>query len=290
MNLKLPKAHAAAAAVMVLTLTSLAVAGAWSQTPMPDPLDDRSVRRLDKMEKVVRELRSIVFQGRDSGKPVVVQDAETPEQMQTLSNRLADLEQSLTRINGQNENLTYELDNSKKALTAAQDENRALADRLAALDKRVAEVEARGAAAPIEAPVAETAPPKGDPNTDFAKARQFMLDGDYDGAEAAFGRFIKQYGDNAKTPEARYWLGKTLSARGAQADAAGAYIGAIRGWPKTPWAPDAVVELSRSLIALKKPADACQTLEELARRYPKAPASVMGRATAARTQAKCAAA
>lgn len=290
MNLKLPKAHAAAAAVLVLTFTSLAVAGAWSQTPMPDPLDDRSVRRLDKMEKVVRELRGIVFQGRDSGKPVVVQDAETPEQMQTLANRLSDLEQSLTRINGQNENLTYELDNSKKALTAAQDENRALSDRLAALDKRVAEMEARATAAPIEAPVAEApAPPKGDPNTDFAKARQFMLDGDYDAAEAAFGRFVKQYGDNAKAAEARYWLGKTLSARGAQADAAGAYIGAIRGWPKTPWAPDAVVELSRSLVALKKPADACQTLDELGRRYPKAPASVMGRAAATRTQAKCAA-
>ena len=52
--------------------------------------------------------------------------------------------------------------------------------------------------------------------------------------------------------------------------------------------PDAVVELSRALIQLKKPADACQTLGELARRYPKAPAAVQSRAAAARTQAKCA--
>ena len=54
-------------------------------------------------------------------------------------------------------------------------------------------------------------------------------------------------------------------------------------------APDAVVELSRSLVALKKPADACQTLNEFKRRYPKAPAAVASRAAAARTQAKCAA-
>jgi len=116
-----------------------------------------------------------------------------------------------------------------------------------------------------------------------------MLDGDYDSAESAFGAFVKRYGDTAKGPEARYWLGKTLSVRGANADAAGAFIGAIRGWPKTTWAPDAVLELSRALVALKKPEDACQTLGELSRRYPKAPASVMTRAQTVRAQAKCAA-
>jgi TolA-binding protein len=38
---------------------------------------------------------------------------------------------------------------------------------------------------------------------------------------------------------------------------------------------------------LKKPTDACSTLAEFSRRYPKAPAPVAGRAAAARTQAKC---
>jgi TolA-binding protein len=50
-----------------------------------------------------------------------------------------------------------------------------------------------------------------------------------------------------------------------------------------------VVELARSLVALKKPADACQALTEFSRRYPKAPPNVASRAAAARTQAKCAA-
>jgi hypothetical protein len=41
---------------------------AFAQTPiLDDPLDDRSKRRLDNMEKVMRELRAIVFQGRDTG-------------------------------------------------------------------------------------------------------------------------------------------------------------------------------------------------------------------------------
>ena len=33
---------------------------------------------------------------------------------------------------------------------------------------------------------------------------------------------------------------QTLTVRGAHANAATAYIGAIRGWPQTAWAPDAL--------------------------------------------------
>lgn len=266
---------------------SVALAGgmAWSQTPMPDPLDDRSVKRLERMEKVVRELRSIVFQGRDSGKPVVVQPAETDAQLQGLAERIVDLEETLTSINRQNEATTFELDQTRRALAESQATSRALADRVAALEARTGKIEA-DARADVEEEVAGAA---GDPDADFAAARRLMLDGDYDAAYVAFDRFVSRYGDSPKGPEGRYWLGKTLSVRGDHGGAAGAYIGAIRGWPKTTWAPDAVLELSRSLLALKKPADACQTLDELARRYPKAPPSVLTRAQATRTQAKCAA-
>jgi tol-pal system protein YbgF len=281
--------HTLLAAASVLTIT-LGAATAWSQTPMPDPLDDRSVKRLERMEKVVRELRSIVFQGRDSGKPVVVMPAETDSQIQALTDRVADLEETLTRLNGANESLTYELQQARKALAASDAATRSLGDRLAALEGRATQIEAAVASQQAVASEEDSAQEAaGDPDGDFAKARKFMLDGDYDSAEAAFQAFVKRYGDTEKGPEARYWLGKTLSVRGANADAAGAFIGAIRGWPKTAWAPDATLELARSLVALKKPADACQTLDELARRYPKAPATVMTRAQAVRGQAKCAA-
>ncbi|MBI5939875.1 MAG: tol-pal system protein YbgF [Caulobacterales bacterium] len=269
----------------------MGAATAWSQTPMPDPLDDRSVKRLEKMEKVVRELRSIVFQGRDSGKPVTVMPAETDSQIAALTDRVADLEETLTRLNGANETLTFQLEQAQKALATSDAANRALGDRLAALEGRTTQSEAAAATAAAAGPTEEeeAAADVGDPAADFAKARQFMLDGDYDSAETAFSAFVKRYGDTEKGPEARYWLGKTLSVRGANAEAAGAFIGAIRGWPRTSWAPDATLELSRSLVALKKPADACQTLDELARRYPKAPTAVLTRAQAVRTQARCAA-
>jgi tol-pal system protein YbgF len=279
---------------MLLALAVLGTAGpAVSQTPLPpvgvpDPLDARDAKRVERMEKVVRELRAIVFQLRDSGKPVVVQPADTDARIAEMADKLNDLERTLRGLNGSLEGVTHDADQAKRENAALKTQIQALTERLAALEGKVASV----AVAP---PAADTlggqAPPApaGDPAKDFAQARQLMLAGDYDTAEGAFANYVEIYPDAPKTAEARYWLGKTLSVRGAHANAAQAYIGAIRGWPQTAWAPDAVVELARSLVALKKPSDACQTLAEFARRYPKAPANIASRAAATRTQAKCAA-
>ncbi len=264
---------------------SLIATTALAQIPM-DPLDARDARRLDRMEQVMRELRAIVFQGRDSGKPVVVQPAETDYRLQEVSRRLGELEQSLTRMTGDIENATREAELAKRDAATLRAENKALSDRLAAFESTAAQP----APNPSNDLAGGPSPNAGlSPAEAFSRSRQAMLAGDYDAAEASFRDYVANHPDSAKAPEARYWLGKTLTARGAQAEAAGAYIGAIRGWPNTSWAPDAVVELSRSLIALKKPADACQTLDEFKRRYPKAPAATQSRAAAARTQAKCAA-
>jgi len=264
---------------------ALVASTAIAQTPM-DPLDARDARRLDKMEQVVRELRAIVFQGRDSGKPVIVQPAETDYQLQEVSRRMADLEGAITRINNQLETAAREAELAKREAESLRAENKALNDRIASLESRAL----ADTVAPPDGLAGGPSPTAGLPAGEaFDQSRQAMLAGDYAAAEAGFRDYVAQHGDTAKAPEARYWLGKTLSSRGAHADAAGAYIAAIRGWPKTSWAPDAVLELSRSLIALKKPSDACATLAELSKRYPNAPAGVQSRAAQARGQAKCSA-
>ncbi|HEX5378948.1 MAG TPA: tol-pal system protein YbgF [Phenylobacterium sp.] len=273
-----------ASPVLALMLMASA-APVFAQTPM-DPLDARDAKRLDRMEQLMRELRSIVYQGRDSGKPVVVQPAETDYQLQELTRRVADLERSLTRLNGELETSNHDLALARRDVEALKVRNKAIEDRAQALEQA-----AQTAAAGAPPPPAELSggAPAPSPGEAFSQARQLMLSGDYSGAEAGFQDYVARYGDSPRGPEARYWLGKTQMARTAYAEAAGSFIGAIRGWPQTGWAPDAVVELSRALIQLKKPSDACQTLGELSRRYPKASAAVQSRAAAARTQAKCAA-
>ena len=273
----------AAAAIALIAAPSLA------QTPMDDPLDARDAKRVDRMEKVVRELRDIVFKAQKTSAPVVVEPADTDARLADISTKIADLEGTLTKLNGSLEAATHEIDQARRENTSLRAQVKALSDRLTADEQKAAEAAAAAVAAPPTAP--EPPPAPADPKTAaadaFAKARKLMLGGDYDAAETAFSAYVTAYPDTPRTPEARYWWGKTLAVRGDYVKAAGAFIGAIRGWPQTAWAPDAVVELARSLVQLKKPADACQTLTELGHKYPKAPAAVMTRVASVRLQAKC---
>ncbi|HSV04268.1 MAG TPA: tol-pal system protein YbgF, partial [Phenylobacterium sp.] len=273
------KRRVALVAALGLALCAGAVA---AQTPVDESLSKRDARRLDNMEKVVGELRSIVFRARDSKQPIVVEPADTDARLSELSSRLGDLEQTLTRVNGSLETTAHQLDEAKRENAALRGDVKALSDKLSALEQKVDAAQAATAAGgPAAGPAAEAGPPPppaASPTEAFAQARQLMLAGSYDAAEAAFRDYVAAYPDAPKTPEARYWWGKTLQVRGAHAEAATAFIGAIRGWPKTVWAPDALVELARELNALKKTTDACQTLAELPRKYPKASAPVKGRA------------
>ena len=279
--------------VLAAAALTLFGAQAFSQTSMDDPLDDRSAKRLDRMEKVVRELRAIVFQGKETGKPVVIMSAEVDGQIQTLNDKLSDLEQTVTRLTGQNESLTHELEKSRGDLAQAQAQNKALGQRLDALEARASALEAQyqGPPAPPADPVAANDnPTSADPEGDaFTTARRKLVEGDMAGAEAGFQTLIAQYPDGPHNAEARYWLGETLFARKAWNEASTAYLGALKGWPQTPWAPAAVLNLSRSLLALGNAPQACRGLDELAKRYPKAQPPVPARAATTRAQAGCAA-
>jgi len=284
------------ALLAVLFASTAAVAVAQTPLPAEDPLDDRSAKRVERMEKVVRELRSIVFQGRDTGKPVVVQPAETDAQIAALNERVGDLEQTLTKLNGQNEAANFELTKANRAVADQKARADLLEQRLAALEKSIADMQTAAAEVSAQgtggmALAGGTPPPPAppaDPAVAFKQAKDLLLAGDYANAEQAFAAYANNYPDSAKAPEARYWQGETLFVREAYTDAAGAYIGAIRGWPQTSWAPDATLKLARSMVALKKTTEACRTLDELTKRYPKAPAQVTSRAASTRVAAKCA--
>jgi septal ring factor EnvC (AmiA/AmiB activator) len=131
----------ATAAAVALLLVCGAAPLARAQTPLPatpaeDPLSVRDAKRLDRMEKVLRELRSIVFQLKDTGKPVVVQPADTDSRIQDLANRLGDLEQSLTRVNGQLESATHVGDEARKANADLSAQVKALSDQVAAMQQQ----------------------------------------------------------------------------------------------------------------------------------------------------------
>ncbi|HEY5072111.1 MAG TPA: tetratricopeptide repeat protein [Caulobacteraceae bacterium] len=262
---------------------ALLAGGAIAQTPLDDALDNHSAKRLDRIEKVVKELRAIVFQGRETGRPVVVQPADTDSQITSLTDKLNDLDHTLTRLNGQNEIIRHDLDEARHEALDLQGANDALKARVLVLEQSVQTL----TNPPPPPPAAAIAEPPVSAASAFAQARTLLQSGDDAAAETALQAFVESYGDTAKGPEARYLLGGLLLRRQAWPEAATAEIGAIRGWPATIWASSAVIDLARALVGMNKNDDACQTLDELARRYPKASSQVTSTAAKLRSQARC---
>ncbi len=280
-------------AALALIFLAAGAARAAAQVSLDSPpLAESDAKRLDRMEKAMKELRAIVFQGRETGAPVTVQPADTEANLQRLSDRLADLEQSLAKLNGELEVTRHDVDQSRQGVSDLRATITGMKDEIAALEKAVQAMTPQAppaGATPGDlsagAPPAAAAAP--DPAAQFAAAQAALEQGDMATAEAGFRAFIAQNGDGPKGPEARYGLARTLISRHDWQDAATADIGAIRGWPHTHWAPAAVLDLSRSLMALGKPQDACETLGELTRRYPSMAPAIAKDARNLKAEAQC---
>ncbi len=285
----------AVAAILALGLGVAAVARAQPAGPEePRAAGEPSAKRLDRFEKELREVRQIVLQAHATGQPVEIKEAGPDPQITSLQAKIDEGAAAVRELTGQVETLTHQMELARKDLDESHAQTAALADRLDKLEKQAAALApppappgvAPGPAAGDAGPAAEIA---SDPKTAYAHARQRLADGDYAGAAMEFQAFVDRYGDTATAPAARYWLGETKFIQKDYAGAATAYLGAIRGWPKTAWAGEAVVKLSQSLVELNKPADACGALGEFDRRYRNASPALKARAAAVRLKAQCAA-
>ena len=287
------------AAAAVLALTAAAPAHAQQ--------DDR---RIADLQKQVRELRSIVFQGRDTGQPVVVKPEGPDPQVTALQTKVDDLEQSLRQQTGANEVLTHDIEEARRGL---EQERAQASTRIQALSERVARLEGQQQAATAAAvaasappPVAATEPfpvsaapgPRPRPADDlaptvapadlFAAAAAKLAAADYPHAQAGFEAYLAAEPAGARAAEARYDIGQSLYARETYGPAARSYALSLKGWPKARWAPDATVRLAASLAQAGRTPDACAALGEYDRRYAAtAPAAVKSRATAVRARAAC---
>jgi TolA-binding protein len=259
----------------------------FAQTPL-DPLDDHSAKRLDRMEQVMRELRAIVFQGRETGKPVVVEPADTDSQLAALSQKIDALQQSITQLTGQLEAATHDVDQARREADSLREENGALTARIVALEQKSAQASAPEGPTPVPQ-AAGPPPPPADPAAALTAARQAYDAGDLAGAESGFRDIVNRYGDTPRGEEARYYLAKIMLRREAYADAAAMDLAVVRQWPATGWAPDAALDLARAMLGMKQAREACGVIAEIGVHYPKAGADVRTGAAQIQSEAGCAA-
>jgi tol-pal system protein YbgF len=270
-------------------------------------------RRFDRIERQLKTLQQIVLQAQATGQPVLVRPEGPDPALTTMQQRLDDMEQTLTRLNGGIETAMHDLDTLKRG--TAQDntqrglELRALADRLTRLEALAAQAAGpvlpdQAAAVPPPPPVpgrpADTAglggnpfappapPPPPTPAQAFQSARAALASGDPAGAASGFQDFITRYPNDARTPEAYYWLGESFYQRKGYTNATAAYASALRSNPKTAWGSAAMVRLAQSLNAGNQPAQACAALSEYDKSYAaRATAAVKADAAALKTRLKC---
>lgn len=190
--------------------------------------------------------------------------------------RLDAIEQALEKLTAQTEALDFRL---KRVVEDGT-------NRIGDLEFRLVEMEGGdtsklgktstlgGAGAVAAAPTPLRAPaPKGPElavgeQADFEVARAALDAGNFDKAEKLFAKFAETYPGGTMTYEAHYYRGQALSALGETAPAARAYLESFSGAPDGLVAPDALLQLGRSLGALGQDQDACVTLDQVGVRFP----------------------
>ncbi len=127
----------------------------------------------------------------------------------------------------------------------------------------------------------------GDSRSDYERAYQYVLSGDYDLAEASFRQFLSAYPKDARAPDAQYWLGESLFARGKYRDSADAFLAGYKAYPRSSKAPDTLLKLGLSLAGLGERQAACSTYAQVLKQYPSVSNALRQRVLTEQASANC---
>lgn len=129
--------------------------------------------------------------------------------------------------------------------------------------------------------------PTGNAQADYDAAYQYVLNGDYAQAEAAFNVFLANYPGNALSVDAQFWVAESLFSRAMYRDAANAFYNAYVANPNHEKAPDMLLKLGISLAQLGQAQSACDTFALVLTRYPNASNALRQRVATEQTNAGC---
>ncbi|HWE05975.1 MAG TPA: tol-pal system protein YbgF [Rhizomicrobium sp.] len=126
-----------------------------------------------------------------------------------------------------------------------------------------------------------------DTRPQFESALNMLAKAQYDEARAAFRGFADTYPRDDLAPQAVYWVGDIAYVQKDYAGAARAFAEELKKYPASPRAPESMLKLGQSLIAMNQKKEGCTALGALASRYPTASKSVADQALTARKAAGC---
>jgi len=107
----------------------------------------------------------------------------------------------------------------------------------------------------------------------FESAQAVFKDGDYKGATAALGDFLRRYPNSPYAPVAQYTLGNSLYLQNDYKGALAAQQVVVRNYASSPKAPEALLNIATCYVELKDKPGAKRALDMLIDKYPDSPSA-----------------
>ena len=129
--------------------------------------------------------------------------------------------------------------------------------------------------------------PEKEPKDVYQRAYNMLSKGNYEAAEVAFIKFIKDYSDHSLASNAYYWLGESFYVRKKYIQAAQNFAAGYKRFPKGSKASAQLLKLGISLYALNKNKEACSTFAKLNKEFTNLPLSISSRAKTYKEKLEC---
>lgn len=261
----LPRAAALAAAA--------SVAGCWVPLERGRQLEAR-VQRLE----VQGEEQRTVFRERIAKADQKIQEVQTKiDELNQAARRsgadlgvqLTKLADELTRVKGELEVATHDLDTLERSLGALDTKT----------EGRFAALRGTGALEEYEAKQRLAALPKGDDRASLLSlAQKEEQEGDKGVARQLYEEYARRWPTDPKAAEARFRAGELLFGQRRWREALLAYGKVAEDFPRSELAPDAMLGAAESMLHLEMKDEAQAVLEQLVQNYPKHKAAARAKA------------
>jgi tol-pal system protein YbgF len=126
-----------------------------------------------------------------------------------------------------------------------------------------------------------------DTRAQFDGAMKLLSQAQYDEARAQFRTFADTHPQDQLAPQAVYWVGNIAYVQKDYANASRSFAEELKKYPTSPRAPESMLKLGQSLIAMNQKKEGCTFLGALPAKYPHAAKPVAAQALAARKAAGC---
>jgi tol-pal system protein YbgF len=126
-----------------------------------------------------------------------------------------------------------------------------------------------------------------DTRSQFDSAMNLLAKAQYDEARGAFRSFADAYPKDPLAPQALYWVGDIAYVQKDFATASRTFAEELKKFPASPRAPESMLKLGQSLIAMNQKPEGCMALRALASKYPTASKTVTSEADAVRKAGGC---